>query len=63
MKKHALSSCRPPGRLDPSPADVAYGRLALAALAYWARQGKIMLLYQAETVLWRFALPRRGWLI
>jgi hypothetical protein len=33
----------------------------LAALEYWARQGEIILLYQDETVLWRFALPRRGW--
>ena len=40
---------------------MAYGRLELAALEYWARQGEIILLYQDETVLWRFALPRRGW--
>src|SRR5262249_59280517 len=26
-----------------------------------AGQGEIILLYQDETVLWRFALPRRGW--
>jgi hypothetical protein len=40
---------------------LAYGRLELEALEYWARQGEIILLYQDETVLWRFALPRRGW--
>ena len=40
---------------------MAYGRLELEALEYWARQGEIILLYQDETVLWRFALPRRGW--
>jgi hypothetical protein len=40
---------------------LAYGRLELTALEYWARQGEIILLYQDETVLWRFALPRRGW--
>ena len=40
---------------------MAYGRLELTALEYWARQGEIILLYQDETVLWRFALPRRGW--
>jgi len=40
---------------------LAYGRLELTALDYWARQGEIILLYQEETVLWRFALPRRGW--
>jgi hypothetical protein len=56
-----LSYCRPTGRLDPNPADLAYGRLELEALQYWARQGKIILLYQDETVLWRFALPRCGW--
>jgi hypothetical protein len=61
VKKNALRYCRPTGQRDPNPADVAYGRLELAALEYWARQGEIMLLYQDETVLWRFALPRRGW--
>lgn len=40
---------------------MAYGRLELEALEYWARQDKIILLYEDETVLWRFALPRRGW--
>jgi hypothetical protein len=40
---------------------LAYGRLELAALEYWANQGRIILLYEDETVLWRFALPRRGW--
>jgi len=40
---------------------LAYGRLALEALEYWARQGELMLLSQDETGLWRFALPRRGW--
>jgi transposase len=33
----------------------------LAALEYRARQGEIILLYEDETVLWRFALPRAGW--
>jgi len=40
---------------------LAYGRLQLEALHDWARQGEIILLYQDETVLWRFALPRCGW--
>jgi hypothetical protein len=40
---------------------LAYGRFQLEALQYWARQGKIILLYADETVLWRFALPRCGW--
>jgi DDE superfamily endonuclease len=40
---------------------LAYARLELAALEYRARQGEIILLYEDETVLWRFALPRRGW--
>jgi hypothetical protein len=40
---------------------LAYGRLELEALEYWARQGESIRLYQDETVLWRFALPRRGW--
>jgi hypothetical protein len=40
---------------------LAYARLELAALEYRARQGAIILLYEDETVLWRFALPRRGW--
>ena len=32
MKKNHVSSYRPTGRLDPAPADLAYGFLALAAL-------------------------------
>ena len=35
--------------------------MALAALEYRARQGEIILLYEDETILWRFALPRAGW--
>jgi DDE superfamily endonuclease len=60
-KKNALSYCRPTGRLDPTPADLAYAGLERAALEYRARQGEIILLYEDETLLWRFALPRRGW--
>jgi hypothetical protein len=56
-----LTYCRPTGRLDPNPADLAYASLALAALEYQARQGKIIVLYEDETMLWRFALPRAGW--
>src|SRR5436853_6898507 len=52
---------RPTGRLTPAPADLAYGSLALAALEYQARRGEIILLYEDETILWRFALPRTGW--
>src|SRR3989442_3663566 len=61
MKKNALSFYRPTGRLHPTPAALAYGSLALAALEYQARRGEIILLYEDETVLWRFALPRAGW--
>ena len=61
LKKNTLSYCRPTGRLDPTPADLAYGSLALAALEYRARRGEIILLYEDETILWRFALPRAGW--
>lgn len=35
--------------------------IELEALHYWAHQDEIILLYEDETVLWRFALPRRGW--
>jgi hypothetical protein len=61
VKKNALSYCRPTGRLDPNPADLAYAHLELAALEYRARQGEIILLYEDETWVWRFALPRLGW--
>ena len=47
--------------MDPAPADLAYGSLELAALEYQARRGEIILLYEDETILWRFALPRAGW--
>jgi DDE superfamily endonuclease len=61
LKKKKVSYCRPTGRLDPTPADLAYGSIDLAALEYRARRGEIILLYEDETVLWRFALPRVGW--
>jgi hypothetical protein len=56
-----LSCYRPTGRLEPAPADLAYGSLALAALAYHARHGEIIVLDEDETILGRFALPRAGW--
>src|SRR4029453_10420778 len=59
--KNTLSYCRPTGRLNPTPAALAYGSLELAALEYQARRGEIILLYEDETILWRFALPRLGW--
>src|SRR6266567_3007217 len=38
-----------------------HGSLALAALEYRARRDEIIVLYEDETILWRFALPRAGW--
>jgi hypothetical protein len=61
VKKKDVSYSRPTGRLDPAPADLAYASLELAALEYRARRGEIILLYEDETILWRFALPRAGW--
>src|SRR5215471_14321531 len=61
LKKKAVSYYRPTGRLDPNPADLAYGALELAALEYRARRDEIIVLYADETILWRFALPRAGW--
>ena len=61
MKKKEGSSYRPTGRLHPTPADLAYGSLALAALEDRARRGEIIGLYEDATILWRFALPRAGW--
>jgi hypothetical protein len=61
VKKKDVSSSRPTGRLAPAPAELAWGSLELAALESQARRGEIILLYEDETVLWRFALPRVGW--
>jgi hypothetical protein len=61
QKKYRRLVVRPTGRLDPTPADLAYGSLELAALEYRARRGEIILLYEGETILWRFALPHAGW--
>ncbi len=61
MKKNTVSSCRPPGRLDPTPADLAYGSIDLAALEDRARRGEIIVLDEDATILWRLALPRLGW--
>ena len=60
-RKKRVSYYRPTGRLDPTPAALASASIELAALEYQARQGEIMLLYEDETILWRFALPRAGW--
>lgn len=61
LKKKAIRYCRPTGRLAPNPAELAYGRLEVAALEYRAQRGELILLYADETVLWRLALPRAGW--
>src|SRR5215510_6754156 len=61
LKKKDVSSSRPTGRLDPHPADLAWASLELAALEYRARRGEIIVLYEDETIVWRFALPRAGW--
>src|SRR5207244_8703102 len=61
VKIQDVTSSRPTVRLAPAPAELASGSLALAALEYRARQGEIILLYEDETILWRFALPRAGW--
>jgi hypothetical protein len=61
LKKNTLSYCRPTGRLDPTPAALASGSLALAALESQARRGERILLSEDETIVWRFALPRLGW--
>jgi transposase len=61
VKKKDVSSSRPTGRLAPAPAELAWGSVELAALEYRARRGEIIVLYEDETVLWRFALPRAGW--
>jgi transposase len=61
VKKNTVNYCRPTGRLDPTPADLAYGSIDLAALEYRARRGEIIVLYEDDTILWRFALPRLGW--
>ena len=60
-RKKDVSYSRPTGRLAPKPAELAWASLELAALEYRARRGEIILLYEDETILWRFALPRAGW--
>jgi len=61
VKKNDVSSSRPTGRLAPAPAALAWASLALAALEYRARRGEMIVLYDDETIVWRFALPRAGW--
>jgi hypothetical protein len=56
-----VSFYRPTGRLAPTPADLASGSRALAALEYQARRGEILVLSADETILWRCAVPRAGW--
>jgi hypothetical protein len=40
---------------------LAQARVELAKLENQAQQGQIILLYEDETIVWRFALPRAGW--
>jgi hypothetical protein len=61
VKKTDVRYSRPTGRLAPKPADLASASLARAALESQARRGEIIVLYEDETILWRFALPRVGW--
>jgi hypothetical protein len=56
-----LSSRRPTGRLDPDPTALVLARHDLAILHEQAHRREIILLYEDEPVVWRFALPRRGW--
>jgi hypothetical protein len=56
-----VSFYRPTGRLEPAPADLAYGSLELAARESQARRGELIVLYEDETIRWRFALLRAGW--
>ena len=44
LQKKDGTASRPTGRLDPAPAALAYGSLALAALAYRARRGESIVL-------------------
>src|SRR5919109_2869116 len=60
-RKKDVSYSRPTGQLAPAPAELAWASLELAALEYRARRGEIVLLYEDETIVWRFALPRLGW--
>jgi transposase len=59
--KKARSDSRPTGRLAPDPAELSWASCALAALESRAQQGELILLYEEETIVWRFALPRAGW--
>ena len=61
LKKKDVNYSRPTGRLDPNPAELAWASLERAALQYRARRGELIVLYEDETILWRFALPRAGW--
>jgi hypothetical protein len=59
--KKDLSGHHPTGRLTPDPAELAWASLDLAALGYRACRGELIVLYEDEAILWRFALPRVGW--
>ena len=60
-RKKDVSYSRPTGQLAPAPAERAWAALELAALEDRARRGELIWLYEDETIVWRFALPRAGW--
>jgi len=61
VKTNTGTSCRPTGRLAPTPADLASGAVDLAALEDRARRGEILWRDEEDTLLGRGALPRVGW--
>lgn len=56
-----MSDYRPTGRLNPDPHELAQARIELAELQKQAQQGNLIWLYEDESIVWRFALPRAGW--
>jgi transposase len=61
LEKKTSVTAVPRGDSLPPPLTSPLPLSTFAALEYRARRGEIILLYEDETIVWRFALPRAGW--
>jgi putative transposase len=61
LKKNGFSYYRPTIELGADQQELARARTEIDELKTRAKRGEIILLFEDETIVWRFALPRAGW--
>jgi transposase len=61
LKKKGFNYYRPTIELGANPEEIARAKEEIEELKKRAEQNEIILLFEDETTVWRFALPRAGW--